>query len=624
MGLVRRTLTERRQTPLDGRVGLKIGNYVLERPLGRGRMGAVYLARDEALLRKTAVKVLCWDLRDTAGQNPLEWFLDEARHVASINHPRVVQIYSVGKQGENCYIAMEFVDGPSAESLVHKEGPLSLERATRILIDTASALQAAHDAGVIHRDVKPANILVSLTEERAKLGDFGMALSARTMQEGKGHLRAGTPYYTAPENWQGAVATVRSDLYALGATYYYLLTGRPPYPAASMDEARELHLVADLPDPREVRPEIPPIAVSLIRRAMAKAPHQRFDSAKSLESEARALLRELNLRGHVDGVSLLSGSAGRSAARGFRNPDLLLAQLGFIHEPFSDVDPLALPYTGEPFKTVVSTIESRVGETPVTFALLGPRGSGRSTLIDSIVGALRTTHSVWLFEQSAHAVSGHFTRQLGLAIGSSQTSLDSVLDRLSRLCDDLGTDQGFPIIVIDELSLATLTELGKVAALARRRRTFGILLCASSEVAEHALNIAEEHIRLEPLSFERTSDYIDGWMNACRNASDAPVLVSPDARRIVAERSQGIVSRINTICKNALVLTAAMNRRVVTSFEAWHAPDDKMLFSKDASILDTLPERPVSWPSEEIRHVIQDLRRRMPVLGSRSQDRSRS
>ena len=213
----------------DGLCGRRLGNYLIERVVGRGRMGVVYRAWDVALLRPTAVKVLAWELENATDHSPAGWFLDEARHVARINHPRVVQIYAVASHSDVRYIAMEFVDGPSAESLVEREGPLPLDRATGILIDVAGALQAAHDAGVIHRDVKPANILIAQSDDGAKLGDFGLALSSRTIEEGRGRIRAGTPYYTAPELWQGTVASPSSDVYALGATFYYLLTGKPPF-----------------------------------------------------------------------------------------------------------------------------------------------------------------------------------------------------------------------------------------------------------------------------------------------------------------------------------------------------------------------------------------------------------
>src|SRR5512142_143951 len=128
--------------------GLKLGNYRLERVLGRGRMGVVYLAKDEALLRPTAIKILSWKEAEAQGHDPVKWFLAEARLVARVNHPRVVQIYGAARQGDHCYIAMEYVAGRSAAAAVAQDGPMTAEAATDVLVQAASALSAAHRSGV--------------------------------------------------------------------------------------------------------------------------------------------------------------------------------------------------------------------------------------------------------------------------------------------------------------------------------------------------------------------------------------------------------------------------------------------------------------------------------------------
>ena len=153
--------------------GVKLGNYRLVRMLGRGNMGAVYLATDEALLRPTAVKVLTWSPSE---HDPEAWFLEEARSVAKLNHPSVIQIYSVARHGPHCYIAMEYVEGVSADVMVSRKGAFSAERATEVILQLAAALELAHASGIIHRDVKPGNILIK-ADGTAKLGDFGMAVS---------------------------------------------------------------------------------------------------------------------------------------------------------------------------------------------------------------------------------------------------------------------------------------------------------------------------------------------------------------------------------------------------------------------------------------------------------------
>src|SRR5512140_2364644 len=283
--------------PADGKdltrlSGLKLGNYRLERLIGRGRMGVVYLAKDEALLRPTAIKILSWKAAEAQGHDPVQWFLAEARLVARINHPRVVQIYGAARQSDLCYIAMEFVEGRSAEAAVAEDGPMRPERATDVLLQAATALAAAHASGVVHRDVKPANLLLG-PGGVAKLGDFGMALGLSDLRTGTAHLRVGTPFYTAPEIWRGEAATPAADVYSLGATYFQLLTGTPPYPGNEVGAIEQAHLRAPVPDPRDRVPTVPASCAALVKKALSKSPRERQASAQELAWEGRRVLQEL-------------------------------------------------------------------------------------------------------------------------------------------------------------------------------------------------------------------------------------------------------------------------------------------------------------------------------------------
>jgi hypothetical protein len=333
------------ETPdLTRLVGLKLGNYRLERLIGRGRMGVVYLANDEALLRPTAIKLLSWKAADAQGQDPVKWFLGEARMVARINHPRVVQIYGAARQGEHCYIAMEYVVGRSAEAIVG-EGPLAPELATDILLQAAAALHAAHSSGIIHRDVKPANLLVG-PDGVTKLGDFGMALGSADLAVGNAHIRVGTPYYAAPEIWAGAKASASSDIYSLGATYFHLLAGRPPYPGPGVAQVEQAHLRSPIPDPREFVPSLPASCAALVARALAKEPGERHESALVLLWEGRKVLQDLVAETGASPVSperfehafspLPTAGPRRSPPVA---PECLRIALGFVHRPFCDVAP---------------------------------------------------------------------------------------------------------------------------------------------------------------------------------------------------------------------------------------------------------------------------------------------
>jgi len=275
-------------------VGMKLGNYRLERVIGRGRMGVVYQATDEALLRPTAIKVMAWDPVEARGHDPVQWFLSEARAVARINDQRVVQIYGAARQGDWCYIAMELVPGRSAETLLEEGGRLRPELATDILLQAASALAAAHRSGVIHRDVKPGNLLLG-PGGITKLSDFGMALGTHGARGGPARVRAGTPFYTAPEVWRGGGATAASDVYSLGATYFHLLTGRPPFPGLDLAAVEQAHLTVPPPDPRELVPGLPASCTALVRRALAKVPAERQPSAQELMRDGKRVLEELGV-----------------------------------------------------------------------------------------------------------------------------------------------------------------------------------------------------------------------------------------------------------------------------------------------------------------------------------------
>lgn len=270
-------------------VGEKLGNLRLISILGRGRMGVVYRAHDEALQRPTAVKIMAWEIPHQQGQDPQVWFLAEARSMARINHPHVVQIYGIAKHRGRCYISMEFVDGAAADAWIDRDGPFRDERATAILAQSASALHAAHAHKVVHSDVKPGNLLVT-ADGAVKLADFGMARLI-TAEKVAFPVRTGTPFYTAPEIWRGEPSTPATDVYALGATYFHLLTGRPPFEARDLATLRAAHLNAELPDVQAFNPRIPLACGHIVQRCLAKSARDRYASAEAVRSDAAQLMR---------------------------------------------------------------------------------------------------------------------------------------------------------------------------------------------------------------------------------------------------------------------------------------------------------------------------------------------
>jgi serine/threonine-protein kinase len=260
-------------------------------------MGTVYLALDEALNRQAAVKALRMDKQNAAAQASFaKRFVREAQSAAKLNHPNVVTIYAVGKQGERPYIAMEYVDGGSAAEKLRKSGPLHWRDAARMLRQALQALAAAHRAGIVHRDVKPANLMVARDIDGAeiiKLADFGLA-RVNTLQEADLTFPGafvGSPSYSAPEQIAGShKIDGRADLYSLGATAYALLTGQPPFVAEDAAEVMERHMHEPFPDVRLLAPTAPREFQDFLIRAGEKKPAERFQNASQMLKAVDGLL----------------------------------------------------------------------------------------------------------------------------------------------------------------------------------------------------------------------------------------------------------------------------------------------------------------------------------------------
>jgi len=261
-------------------LGRSIGLYEIESLLGKGGMAWVFLARHKTLHRPCAIKVLCPDLLGRKA-NSLDLFMAEARAAASLVHPHIVTIHNVGELESHHFIEMEYVPGRSLEQLISERPLLTLLDATNFLLQSCSALAAAHRQGLAHRDFKPANIMVR-SDGTAKLADFGLAkhLAAEPVTSDVG--LTGTPQFMAPELFRGEHANQQSDVYAVGVSYFHALTGRFPFAHESIVRLAQAHAQQPIPDPRSFRPEIPEDAAALTTRCLAKDPRDRFPDAATL------------------------------------------------------------------------------------------------------------------------------------------------------------------------------------------------------------------------------------------------------------------------------------------------------------------------------------------------------
>jgi serine/threonine-protein kinase len=258
--------------------------YEILGELGRGGMGIVFKARDRRLGRVVALKRLPDNLRDHPTAVAL--FLREAQSAAALNHPNIVTIYDADQTGGNYYLTMEFLEGMPLDAILKKRGKLSPRDAIRMGIQIATGLQFAHERGIVHRDIKTANLF--FTRDRVvKIMDFGLAKMVEEVRKAATVI-GGTPYYMAPEQALGERVDHRADLYAFGVTLFELIAGRVPFKDGDVTYH---HRHTAPPDLRELAPGIPPELAALVAKLMAKRPEQRPATTAEVTAALDVLMR---------------------------------------------------------------------------------------------------------------------------------------------------------------------------------------------------------------------------------------------------------------------------------------------------------------------------------------------
>ena len=264
------------------------GRYSLIAPVGGGGMATVYKARDNILGRIVAVKILREQYAEDAPF--VARFRREAQSAANLTHPNIVSVYDVGQDADTHYIVMEFVAGQSLKELLNKghTAPLPLERAVNIAAQILAGLEYAHRSGLIHRDIKPQNILLT-GDGTIKVTDFGIAKSVSDLSLTDAGIALGTAHYFSPEQAKGERVTPQSDIYALGVTLFEMITGRLPFESENAVGLAYKHIGEAPPSPRALNPNVPLRLEAIVLKALAKDPTQRYSSAAEMERSLRSL-----------------------------------------------------------------------------------------------------------------------------------------------------------------------------------------------------------------------------------------------------------------------------------------------------------------------------------------------
>jgi DNA-binding SARP family transcriptional activator/ABC-type glycerol-3-phosphate transport system substrate-binding protein len=510
--------------------GQPLRGYRLLEKLGEGAFGEVYRAIQPQVGREVAVKVVHPELANQP--DFVRRFEREAQLVARLEHPHVVPLYDYWREPDGAYLIMRYLRGGSVEDLLER-GPVEVGRASAILEQVAAALSAAHRQGVVHRDVKPGNVLLD-EENNAYLTDFGVALDAGAPEQTSGTMVRGTPAYLSPEQIRLEPATPRSDIYALGVVLYELLSGGHPFPDSSLTELFDRHLHRPLPSVREMRPELPPAVDAVIARATSKDPSIRYGDAMEMAAAFRTATE--------DGAHVAAQGAIRNPFKGLRT--FLEADAGdfFGREALVRrlVERLAEPYASARFLCVV-----------------GPSGSGKSSVVRAgIVPALRRgaiEGSDRWYVVDVMPGSHPFRELESALLGVAVEPPASLLDDLER--DELGLVHAVERILPDPEAelLIVLDQLEEVFTLAdedERARFLGAIVAAVGMHGSRVRVIAT----LRADFFDRPLS-VRGFGNLLAARADAITPMSPEeleraisgpAERVGLEIEPGLVAAMVT------------------------------------------------------------------------------
>jgi serine/threonine-protein kinase len=431
--------------------GDTLGGYRISRLIGRGGMGAVYLADDLRLGRKVALKLLAPEMAEQPGVR--ERFVRESQAAAGLDHPHILPIYEAGQADGQLFIAMRYVPGPDLEGVIGRDGPLPVERTVALLDQVASALDAAHAAGLIHRDVKPGNILVAPGStprtDHAYLSDFGLTKHAEygTALTRSGQL-IGSVGYVAPEQVEGRPIDRLVDIYSLGCVLYECLAGVPPYRRDTEMATLYAHVHAPPPSLAEARPELSAALDPVIAKAMAKAPEERYGTALELAQALAGAARP--------------DAAARHLTRGFLFADLR-GYTAFVEAHGDDEAAQLL----ETYRRLVREVVRRYGG-----AEIRTEGDSLYVVFPSASDAVRC--GLAIVAAAASATDDRPERPIAVGVGvhagetaeTAEGYVGSAVNIAARLCAQAAAGE----VLVSDTVRGLVRTSGEVAFTARGRR----------------------------------------------------------------------------------------------------------------------------------------------------------
>ena len=539
----------------DPLVGTTLGGYRLQARIGRGGMGTVYRAHQISLEREVALKILTASL----GANPefVARFMKEARAAARLNHPNVVQVHDAGFEGNAHYIAMEYLPGGALEDAILKRGPIPFREAVAMACDALKALAFAQAHGIVHRDIKPGNLL--LTDSGAvKVCDLGIALDLRQPDASREGATAGSPAYMAPEQARGETLDHRADLYALGATLYHAIAGAPPFDGATIKEILNKKVSQEAPPLAERAPAVPRRLSLAVARLLARNPAERFASAEEAEAALNAALDVPSLAASPRASSAapadsrkklrLAGLIGAAAAVA------IAAAIAFVAVPPPSATPerdtaevapepvptLAAPAAVEAPPPPAEARESRPAEAPAPSKAAEDAGRAAETLARRVEGLLAegdlagAAAALAGFPASANSAALRAPLQETLE-AKINAALAACATRATELCDAARFD-------------AARDEVEKLRARlpsVERRRVEGILQVVSHAQSVHtatvmALDLATHELmeRVAALDFPAAFKTLDDFLAQRPKARDriAPLRAEVEAAAALWER----------------------------------------------------------------------------------------